>query len=55
MECAGEVNFVVIGVILQTMSMITESTRLVLVQILLQVKPFSRLMIAQYVIVEKEI
>eukprot|EP00208_Stichococcus_sp_RCC1054_P007436 CAMPEP_0206150384 /NCGR_PEP_ID=MMETSP1473-20131121/38272_1 /ASSEMBLY_ACC=CAM_ASM_001109 /TAXON_ID=1461547 /ORGANISM="Stichococcus sp, Strain RCC1054" /LENGTH=331 /DNA_ID=CAMNT_0053547883 /DNA_START=1603 /DNA_END=2598 /DNA_ORIENTATION=+ len=32
----GEVNFVVIGVILQTMSMITESTRLVLVQILLQ-------------------
>ena len=35
---AGELNFVVIGVVLQMLSMVTESTRLVLVQILLQVR-----------------
>lgn len=33
---AGELNFVVIGVVLQLASIVTESTRLVLVQILLQ-------------------
>jgi len=33
----GEINFVVIGVILQLISVMTESTRLTLVQILLQV------------------
>lgn len=33
---AGELNFVVIGVVLQLFSIVTESTRLVLVQILLQ-------------------
>ena len=33
---AGELNFVVIGVVLQMCSICTESTRLVLVQILLQ-------------------
>ena len=33
----GEINFVVIGVILQLISVATESTRLTLVQILLQV------------------
>ena len=33
----GESNFVVIGVILQLISVATESTRLTLVQILLQV------------------
>ncbi len=32
----GELNFVVIGVVLQLLSIVTESTRLVLVQILLQ-------------------
>ncbi len=35
---AGEINFVVAGVVLQLMSLCTESTRLVLVQILLQRK-----------------
>ena len=34
--CAGELNFIVIGVVLQMCSICTESTRLVLVQILLQ-------------------
>ena len=34
---AGEINFVPIGVFLQLASICTESTRLVLVQILLQV------------------
>ena len=33
----GEINFVVIGVILQLISVMTEPTRLTLVQILLQV------------------
>lgn len=33
----GEINFVVIGVVLQLISVMTESTRLTLVQILLQV------------------
>ena len=33
----GEINFVLIGVILQLISVATESTRLTLVQILLQV------------------
>ena len=33
----GEINFVVIGVIVQLVSVATESTRLTLVQILLQV------------------
>lgn len=33
---AGELNFIVIGVVLQMCSICTESTRLVLVQILLQ-------------------
>ena len=33
----GEINFVVIGVVLQLISVATESTRLTLVQILLQV------------------
>ena len=33
---AGELNFVVIGVVLQLASIVTESNRLVLVQILLQ-------------------
>ncbi len=36
---AGELNLVVIGVVLQMLSMATESTRLVLVQLLLQVRP----------------
>ena len=36
MLCAGELNFVVIGVVLQMCSICTEATRLVLVQILLQ-------------------
>jgi hypothetical protein len=35
----GEINFVVIGVIMQLLSVTTESTRLTLVQILLQVPP----------------
>ena len=35
-SAAGELNFIVIGVILQMCSICTESTRLVLVQILLQ-------------------
>ena len=34
---AGELNFVLIGVLLQMLSIGTESTRLTLVQILLQV------------------
>ena len=34
----GEINFVLIGVILQLISVATESTRLTLVQILLQVR-----------------
>ena len=33
----GEINFVLIGVVLQLISVATESTRLTLVQILLQV------------------
>lgn len=33
----GEINFVVVGVVLQLISVMTESTRLTLVQILLQV------------------
>ena len=33
----GEINFIVIGVVLQLISVATESTRLTLVQILLQV------------------
>lgn len=36
-RAAGEINFVVIGVVLQMLSIGTESTRLTLVQILLQV------------------
>ncbi len=32
----GEINFVLVGVILQLLSVMTESTRLTLVQILLQ-------------------
>jgi hypothetical protein len=35
----GEINFVVLGVILQLISVATESTRLSLVQILLQARP----------------
>ena len=34
----GEINFVVIGVVLQLISVLTESTRLTMVQILLQVR-----------------
>ena len=34
----GEMNFVVVGVLLQLLSVATESTRLSLVQILLQVR-----------------
>ena len=37
----GELNFVLIGVILQLISVATESTRLTLVQILLQVSTIS--------------
>ena len=37
----GEINFVLIGVILQLISVATESTRLTLVQILLQVGAIS--------------
>lgn len=36
----GEINFVVIGVVLQLISVMTESTRLTMVQILLQARPF---------------
>lgn len=39
----GEINFVVIGVVLQLISVMTESTRLTMVQILLQACPFSHL------------
>lgn len=34
----GEINFVVLGVVLQLVSVLTESTRLTLVQILLQAR-----------------
>ena len=37
----GEINFVVIGVVLQLISVLTESTRLTMVQILLQVRTAS--------------
>ena len=37
----GEINFVVIGVVLQLISVMTESTRLTMVQILLQARRLS--------------
>lgn len=39
----GEINFVVLGVALQLISVLTESTRLTLVQILLQARGYCSL------------
>ena len=39
-DSAGEINFNIIGVMFQLSSIVTESIRLVLVQILLQVSTF---------------